>query len=252
MSDNQPLNNEQTPAAAVLFDADAQQRVPFQIEFEGELYEIAYKIDPVSDEQTTELETRRNVRQAEADADEARGRDGMVAESDSLDASDWLFKQLAKGVEGTEFDDDGDWMENFSQRERAAVIDQAVLACQVLDLSKVKAGKRLPAKRTGSGSTTVLRVLFGGRQIDTRHVLAEGDGDIQSEFDALMRRGVIVAGTKLGQREIYIPNRARRLGEFYDRLKLSAEGYAGRIPLHHKMAVVIHHLGRTQQALTKN
>ena len=237
----------------ILYGADSPQRVAFLTEFEGESYEIAYLVGPVKDELLKELELRRNLRVMEAEPDEANQR-GVVQQSDDLKASAWYFEQVALGVEGVGESDDElpeDWMSHFSNKEKADVIDDAVLAYQVVQLPIAKSGKRLPWKHREGTTTTRLRAIFNGYEIETEHVLDIADAETLSEFTSLMARGVLVQGTKINQGETYIPGRLGKLGAMYQRLKISAKGYAGRVPLHHQAAVVIHQLGKQSKALTK-
>jgi hypothetical protein len=73
-----------------------------------------------------------------------------------------------------------------------------------------------------------------------------------AEFQSLMSRALIVRGTQFGQTDQRIPSKAKALGALYDRVKLGTAGYAGRVPLHHKMAVVLRHFRAQQKATAGN
>jgi hypothetical protein len=233
----------------ILFDADAPQRIPFNVEHEGELYEIAFNASPLTDELTRQYESRRNVRQAGAEADD--GLEGIVTKSDSDAAGAWLFDVLMSAVEGVE-ESGEDWKSQFDVLEKAGFIEQSLFAVEVVAPPKTSTGKPLPRVRRGGEGAVRLRAIFSGRIVETVHRLRDADADLMREYASIMGRGVLVQGSKLGRREIYVPSRAGRLGEIYDGLKVSATGYAGRVPLHHKMAVVVHHLSRQQEAVAKN
>lgn len=247
-------SNQTEQPKVILYDADATQRIPFMTEHDGELYEIAYIVAPRKDDDIKEFETRRNMRLAEADPDETGGRGGTITENDSLQAAEWLFDKLATGVEGVGDSDEElpeDWKTNFSQQEKSAVINQGLLACEAVEPLRVKSGKRLPLNHQKSTGATTLRVLFNGHQLTTKHTIADADADTLAEYSTLMSRSVLIQGSMVGQGESYIPSRMGKLGIIYDRLKESVTGYAGRVPLDHKAAVVMGKLGKQQKALQK-
>jgi hypothetical protein len=70
-----------------------------------------------------------------------------------------------------------------------------------------------------------------------------------TDYRKLMGRALVVKGAQFGKQDQRIPSRALGLGRLYDRVKEQANGYVGRVPLHHKMAVVIGHFKGEEESL---
>ena len=119
-------------------------------------------------------------------------------------------------------------------------------------MTEAPEGEYLPLDEQGA-ATIKLRSIFSGREVITEHVLREPNTEQMSRFQSLMSRSLIVKGRKLGRPETRIPSKARPLAKIYDELYESTSGYAeGGIPLHHKIAVINHHMTAQQEVLEGN
>jgi hypothetical protein len=244
------------PVAALQYDADAAQRIPFQMEYQGELYEAAWLFDPFDYKTAEAFELRRNQTLTQASADETDQRDGMVSESDIFEAKVWLFGEKCTGVEG--FGEEGetapdDWQSNFDDQEKAEAVDM-YLAGEIVNPPVAKTGKRLPWNHGEEVSTYHFRTIFNGYEIQTQHVLKKMNADQLSSFISLNTRSILVQGRKIGRSQIQIPAKLVKLGHLYDAcvMKERTVGYNGRVPLHHKAAVMLAHGSSAQEMLVKN
>ncbi len=84
------------------------------------------------------------------------------------------------------------------------------------------------------------------------HVLRSATAIVVDEYKSTTGSAYIVQGAMINANEIRIPPRAARLGKLYDQLVESTKGYAGRVPLHHKVLVIEQHLDSQQEALAGN
>ena len=254
----QPLNTTdaaaQTPAPPPVYCSREPIRMPFYVEDDGERYEIAVLFD-LNDEQIKEYEGRRHQRLTQADPDETANLKGLVQENQDVIAKDWLFNELAVGVEGMGEEGEEapeDWKSYFETEDRVAMID-LLLACDVVQLPLVPAGKRLAWKRRTDSRTTLVRALCNGYQVTMKHVQPEkADADTLSDYKGIMQRAALIQGSKVGGGDFYIPSRLGPLGEIYDRLHIRAENYDGPVPVHHKAQIVMHNLGSQVEAVSKN
>ncbi len=241
-------------AELLVYKTDAPIRMPFFVEDAGERYQIAV-LFAYSETLIKEYDMRRHERLTQADPEEAANLKGLVKESKEVEAKNWLFEQLAVGVEGMGESDEElpeDWQSYFETEDRVAMID-ALLACENVELPLVPTGKRLAWKRRDSARITLLRALCDGYQITTKHIQPQkADADTLSDYKGIMQRGVIIQGAKVGNGDIYVPARIGALAGIYDRLKITAEGYRGPVPVHHKAQVVMNNLGPQVEALSKN
>ena len=230
--DNLPLTREGAP---ILYDADAPQRIPAHFAVDGEEYSIVLVAAPVLD---THLMSY---------AKQCTRADDELDTTATLDAAVWLFDAVITDVEGIGEEGEekpGDWRDFFSPQEKAAVVNNAILACYPVEPPTEKTDKRLSWKMQTRVAKTTLRAFFDGREIETTHVLRKADAKTLSEFATIMGR---VFTPKSGG-----DARMGELAALYDRLHESHEGYAGRVPLHHKSAALIGHLARQSMALRKN
>ena len=250
MSENFLINHPET--VRVLYDADAEQRISFQFEKRGRLYTVAHVFAALSDEDTIEYERGRNLRLTEADLSESDDRDAMAIQGDTFGPAVSLWDQKIVKVENYACAMSPEWKRLVPIRHRAFAVQSALIATEILPLPIVGDSEAFPDGEEDNTSTIRLRVLFSDTQLITEHVLRLPSAEDMTTYRALMSRALMVKGTRLGKQEQRIPSRARRLGQLYDQVKVSATGYVGRIPLHHKVAVVVNHFKGEEEALGGN
>lgn len=240
-----------------IFRTKQPQTVPYRMEYEGELYDVAFHFAAFQEEWLKEYDSRRNIRLTKPDEGETNQRGAVATDSDVIEAAAWLFDRMATGVEG--FGEEGeatpeDWKDSLTKDEKADIIQSTVLACQIHQTPILVANKRLPWKRKSATSAEItLRSLWGGYEIETKHYLKPPTSDITQEYNQLKRRGILTQGERLNHGERHVPARWARFGDFYNLLKESVTNYEdGKVPLHHKTEVIIHHLDKENEAVTKN
>lgn len=246
-------------STAVLYNADAKQRIPFRLDNEGETVEVAFILNAQTDDAIAEYDRLKSERYFAADEEETGEAAAMESSDESFRAAVWLLKDRLLDAEG--FGADGEekpenWKDLVFEddRDRAAVIDEAYLAAQVVPAPLAPKGKLIPWTRpTARRSIINLLAAFNGFQLRLTHErTGRPTADQITEFKSIKKSRYVVQGTKLGQQEIMIPPKARRFGALYDALGFTATGYAGRVPLHHKTLVVIHDLDKQAEAVRKN
>ena len=256
---NQLIKTEQPEA--VLFDARAKQRIPFLIEVDGEQAEVAITLDAQTDAALIAYDKLLDRRLLLADRQETGERNALESIDKSFEASIWLFKDRV--VEATGFGDEGEqlpanWKDDDSvlaDEEKAAVIDNAYLAAQIMPLPIARPGKRVPFNRNRSASTVVrLKALFEGHELVLTHQLKQPTADQIATFKSIQKERWIVQGTHLNKGETRIPPKLQKMGALYQQLIEQTSGYAADspIPLHHQMLVVQDHLSKEVEAVRKN
>jgi hypothetical protein len=258
VNSGQPVEDSQT-AAVILYDADAQQRIPFLIEYSGEQVEVVFVLDAQTDAALIAYDKQVDRRLVQADRQETGERNALETVDKSFEASVWLFKDRALSAEG--FGAPGDdlpdrWQTNdeiMDDEERAAVIDSAYLAAQVMPLPIASPGKRLPLSRDKTAPSTIrLKALFEGNELILTHQMKQPTADQIATFKSIQKERWIVQGTHLNKGESRIPPKLQKLGALYKQLIEQTTGYKGRAPLHHQMLVVSDHLSREVEAVRKN
>lgn len=247
MSENS--TNTKTPT---LYDADAEQRIPFQFEKHGRLYTVAHVFSALSDDDIIEYERGRNLRLTEADPSESDDRDAMAIQGDTFSSAVSLWERKAVKVENYACANSPDWKKLVPVRHKAFAVQSALMPTEILPLPLVGDSEAFPEGEEDNTATIRLRVLFSDQQVVTEHVLRAPSADDMTTYRSLMSRALVVKGTRVGKQDQRIPSRARRLGQLYDSLHASANGYTGRIPLHHKMSVVLSHFRGEEESLGGN
>lgn len=242
----------------ILYDATADQRIPFYVEDEGQRFEVGYILGPQTDEVLTEYDRQCDRRMMQADQQETGERNAVESISKEFEASLWLFNDRLKDVEG--FGEAGaekpeNWRELIGDdKDKVAVIDEAYLAAMVVPPPIAKPGKVLQW-RTKRVEIVPLKAVFNGYEVELTHERqTELTSDHLSDFNGIMRSRWLVQGTKVGTPETRVPPKVARLGKLYDQLNYKTTGYAanGKVPLHHKAIVVMHDLGKAGEAVRKN
>lgn len=240
----------------ILYDADAEQLVPFYVEDEGERFEVVFQLGPQTHAALAEYDRQCDRRMIQADQQETGERNAVESISKEFEASLWLFNDRLVDVQG--FGEPGEkkpdnWRDLIGDdKDKVAVIDEAYLAAMVVPPPIAKPGKTLKWKEKRT-EIVPLKAIFNGFEMELTHERqTDLTSDHLSDYNAIMRSRWLVQGTKLGSPESRIPPKAVRLGELYDRLNYRASGYKARVPLHHKAIVVMHDLGKAGEAVRKN
>ena len=251
MAETQPQqgNEINNPPATVLYDADAKQRLPLKVERKGKTYKVAHEVDVIKDDDIIEFERTKEVRLSDADSNETNDSDALAISSNLFGPAVALWNKRSLKVENYALKNPGgdDWRDEIAAGDKAFAINSVLLAIQFVSLPIASGDEACPTEDDDS-STYIIRALFNGQVVELRHVLRRAKPEEMSEFQALMGRVHLVQGTQFGQTDQRIPSRAKRLGELYRQMKQEAHGYAGRVPLHHQMAVALRHL-RAQHKL---
>ena len=228
-------------ALAGVYDADREQRLPFMTERRGKLYNVVHVFGPVRDEDVVAFERGRDQRISDAEANESNEQDAMAVTSKSFQAAVAYWDSTGARAEG--------YAGAVSDKDKAFAVQNLLFAVE-FDSLPLAAGDELCPAEDEDSSVYMLRCMYAGKIVKTEHVLRPGTPSEVAEFQSMMSRALLVRGTQFGQMDQRIPSKAKRLGELYDRVKVKSDGYAGRTPLHHKMAVVLRHF-RAQQKTTE-
>lgn len=239
-------------AEEILYDAEAQQSVPLKLEKRGKLYKVAHQFAPLIDDDILDYERQRDLRITEAEFNETDDPDALAISSNSFKAAVKLWDHLILSIEGYKLPGDQDWKTLINATDKAFAIESGLLAVGILPLPEADAADAYPLDDEDASSTIQLRCLFNGQQVITKHVLREATPGELAKYQGLMSRTLLVQGTRTGKSDRRVPSRAKGLAELYDSLKVEASGYKGRVPLHHKTAVVLHHLGQQQEVIAGN
>lgn len=228
---------------SLLYDCDLPQRVLFYTERKGKKYRVAhiFRADAVKDEAILEYDRAKNQRLTDADVNEA-DEEATAVSSQGYKAALAFWEKHCETTEG--------YAGRVGEKDKAYAVG-LLLSSEFEELPVALSDEACPEEDDES-STHRMFCLSDGRKILTIHELRPASTNEVSECQSLLSRTLLVQGTQYGQRDQRVPAKAKRWGELYDLMKVSASGYKRKVPLHHKMVVAIRHLKSEQKAITGN
>lgn len=248
-------NDGRTPETVVLYDADAIQRIPLRVETDEGYGEVVHLVGPLDDEPIKAFDIRREVKLGQAEQ-----KNAVETKSLTLDAATELYDELTAtppegyGEEGEETPEN--WKEIIGADEKQFVIEDVLLAAEVITNAATKKLKRIGWGAQRRPSSVQLRCYFSGEQLVTEHFPREPKPSAAAitEFNAIRSSVWLVQGTKLGKGDTQIPPKMARYAKLYDVVfdQGRARGYKGRVPMHHKSVVIQHYMGGALEVQEKN
>lgn len=229
--------------APIIYDADAEQRLTFQTERQGRLYTVTHIFGPIKDAAVLEYERRRSQKLTDADAGESDEQDATAISSKGFEAAVHYWNSTGAKAEG--------YAGKVSDRDKVFAVSNLLFGVEFEQLPLASVDEPCP-EGDDENASYPLRCIFNGYECYTRATLRPATSEEISEFETLMSRALLVQGVRFGQRDQRIPARSKRLGEMFDLMKVSVEGYARRVPLHHKTAFALRHLRSEQKVVTGN
>lgn len=243
---------------AVLYDRTQSQRVPLKLEKKGKLYNVAHVFAPLIDDDILAYERERDLRISDADVGEADGS-AVAFSTNSFRAAVRLWDHLAVGLDGYKLRDGAieqtrldELKTKVDPRDKAFAIESGLLAVGIVPLPEADGEDAyFLDDDADTTSTILLHCLFNGQQLVTKHILREPTSAELGQFQKVMSRTLILNDGS-GEQDRKLPSRARKLGDLYDAMLVSTEGYANGVPIHHKAAVVLNHLQTQQKVVQGN
>ncbi len=257
-----------------LFDADAEQRVELTLtrnDAAGKQRKsrVAHIFRAMTDEEFFKYEERKRIVQKISGGDILNVR----TEDKNLSAAEWLWNTLAVGREG--YVEREDWKAKTNLFDKQKAVEQGLLAVFVVAENQsddifADAESEVQAIsdedfldepfEDDAQSSVCLDCLFNGCALTTTHFFSEPSAADVGEYDRLMRKATNQIDGRRGLRQkkgqqvaqVAIPSKARELCMLYDRLIIGTNGYAGRVPPHHKREAVLELLARDSDVTEKN
>lgn len=273
MSEESTQNQETN--TRLLFDADAEQRVGLTItrtEPNGgktKKHRVAHIFRPMTDEEFFQHETKKNIVQKISGTDILNVR----TQDKNLQAAEWLWNQLAIGRTG--YVERADWREKTDLLDKQTAIKDGLLAVfpandsdadifddSTLDAETLADDEQFSDELVDEDAQTVVRLdcLFNSQPMTTTHYFAAPSAKDVTDYENLMKKASNMMDGRKGFRQkkgsqtaqVSIPSKARELCALYDRLIINADGYAGRVPAHHKREAVLEVFTRDVDVTEKN
>lgn len=232
--ENVLIRGEEPPSepqnAPVLYDADASQSFTFEVEDQDSRYETTQVFKGLPDEALSNFDRLREV------SLEGDGKRTTDVKTNSVQADEYLFDELCVEVKGYDGDTPENWKELIPHDEKEAGINK-LLAFKIVHSDKTKTFKQRSWGHSLSSNTITLTCYFDSKILTTKCTFADKiPADIATYAAIRSRISLIEKG--LDESALKIPASMKKKAAFFDKLTVRAEGYAGRIPLHHKAAFV--------------
>lgn len=219
----------------VLYDADAPQKFTYEITDGDSRYDITQVFCGLPDDVLAEYDRMREV---SLDTNGAN-TDLMT---DSTGADEYLFRELCSDVLGFDGEKPADWHDLIDYDEKKTGIGK-LLGVKIVSDDKEKPLKKREWGKPLASDTVELKSYFGqDADGNARVVTTKAHFDRKTPADvaayAVIKNRVSLIERGLDESAIKIPASMKRKAELFDRMNPRVEGYAGRVPLHHKAAFV--------------
>lgn len=214
--------SESKTETAKLYDAQANQRIPF---WSGGV-DIAHHYKPLSDDDY--ISYREKLDRADGDS------------SKVLDILSELWNALVTDVEGYEEPKPDNWKTLIDAGEKDFSISK-YLAAAAYEVEKTKRGWK-----TSDVVSVLLDCYFNGEIVTTKHELKPKTLDLEKRYQKLLEKSWKEKGGRgfKGRNLVFVTDIAG-IAALYDEIKISVSGYVNNdVPIWHKVAVVSYYLGK--------
>lgn len=219
------------------YAADNTQSFTCLLEDSEAAYEVTHVFGPLLDDLLFKLDERRDTR-----ITKAKTKGAMATKTDTTEANAALWDALITSVRGYGAPGEplpDNWKALVPPGDKSEVIDLLLTAEAVEPETKEKAAFRAWGSAAAPKNKVIsLRCYFSGQEVLTEHVLLPNNAQLMKAYRKITSEVYFVKGARLGKRDTQIPPQLARKCALYDEIQVSASGYIGRVPAHHKQAVV--------------
>lgn len=210
----------ESPIEEMNYDAFASQRVPLEINDDGETFEVTHKIEGLSNDLLFKYS---DMRETLLQPD---GKDTKLV-TDGAEANLWLWDEICVGVDGYGEEDEAlppNWRELVPDEDKIAVVD-ALLS---IDISPRKTDEPKKRKHIGWGqrgsNTLVLTAVFNGAYVETSHIFRTKTALDVEEYRKLSGTLTLKRRKLLKRGELKVPSQMREKFKLYNRMIERTEG----------------------------
>ena len=216
----------------VIYDAEARNRFEFSVLEGMKRYETAHVFEPLSDDRYMQWQREFKIKGNEDDVNE-----------EAREASVRLWDDLIFDVANIDFPEDTDFRQWIPPMEKVEAVN-AYLAVAIADNIEDET-----SKRTFGDDLKTIKVptetFFNGEIATQVHELRPASLELEKKYSRIQGKRFKqekIGGLRKKKAKIEFIPQDEKIGELYDEMFVSQEGFAGgKIPLRFK-TTVIHHL----------
>jgi hypothetical protein len=219
--------NQEQKQPEYFYDATVEQKFPFQIPEDGELYPTAHHYKVLNDDRY--LEFVRAIR--------VKGNEDEI-KSDTISAQNKLWNDLVREVENFATDE-ADWQSVIDYENEKQPSLQHFLAVAIVEPETLATGVR--RKSASDKITVITEAYFDGKPVKQKHVLHAKKLEWSKKYDNIQsnRMKPEKVGGLRGTPDMIAVAQDDKLGSLYDEMFESQEGFVGGvIPLRFKTRVI--------------
>lgn len=217
------------------YDFDEGQSLVFTVEEDGETITITQNYDVIGDDQIAAHDALRKVTLATVGKQTSIKTASLVADAD-------LFDKTIKSIDGYDEPLPENFRELYPSDEKQTGV-RRLLAVKVVRVTD-KSAKKTKRSWSNQQQTAEYKVLFYYNNAKAEalvRIKAAKDAELLTEYDRI-KNGIDLADSEdLDNNDLQIPSTIAAKGELFERIFVSQSGYASRIPLNHRAALVTAH-----------
>jgi hypothetical protein len=215
-----------------LYDPEAQNRFEYEVRQDGFIYDIAHVFGRLGDTRYIQWLSDFKIRGNEDQVDE-----------ESMEASIRLWDDVIIAVENVEFAPDVDWKTLIPYGEKLEAVNN-LLAVAIAEPDDARAKGPLRLGEQAKNQTVWTEAWFNGDVVKQAHTLRESTLEFKKEYSRIQGKRFKqekIKGLYKRQPKVEFIPQDEKVGELYDKMIVSTEGFAGDwVPLRFKTTVMNH------------
>jgi hypothetical protein len=212
----------------IQFDADAKNRLEFEIKENGLIYEVAHIFNPLEDARYLQWISEFKIKGDEDNVDEH-----------SREASIRLWDDIIERVDNVEFESPEAWKSTIPDKEKIDSVS-SFLAVAIVD-GEERAEIKLRRGGVNPDQTVITEAWFNGEVSQQKHTLAAPSLELQKKYARIQGKRFKqqkIGGLRGKPKLEFLPQDSR-IAELYDEMVISTEGFVNnKIPLRFKSSVI--------------
>ena len=222
------------------YDADAEQRIELPVPHKNKTVKVFHILRGAADAEIIEYNKKRKVRAEYVN-------DQMSIKNNAVEADVWLWDKIAIGRE--RYQENENWREATATMHKISAINAYLTARVKPQDDESVLDEEIIVSDTDADFSIELQAFFGGELITVRHDLSSPNAAQVTEFAKL---DVKPPSTSKNGTIRFLTEKIEEKAKFYDSLLVEAHGYAGRVPILHKLVVINEVFGLIEAETAKN
>lgn len=210
------VSSEPKNASSKIYDANARNRFEYEVNHNGQKYDIAPVFGPLEDERY--MQWVRDLK--------VKGSQGGDATDESREATVALWDDVILEVENVEYPEGAEWKSLIDSGTKLESMNDLLAVAIVEPEETVKS--KLVLGKVDATHTVITEAWFNGEPVQQEHILKTKSFELEKKYERIMSKRIREEKTRgLHRRKAqieYVPQ-DEKIGELYDEMCVSVSGF---------------------------